>query len=126
MINCTITDEDIKSFHKNGFLIKEKFLQEKYIPLFLSKFDPLFRGEFSNGIAPDEQNWLHGKDNKYLTRQICNAWKSDVLIRDLVCHELIGRVLASLMGWSGSRILQDNILFFEGFVKFPAFISICL
>ena len=110
MINCNITDEDIKSFHKHGFLIKEKFLQKKYIPLFISKFDPLFRGEFSNGIAPDEQNWLHGKDNKYLTRQICNAWKSDDLIRDLVCHELIGRVLASLMGWSGSRILQDNIL----------------
>ena len=77
MINCTITNEDIKAFHENGFLIKEKFLQEKYISLLLSKFDPLFKGEFPNGIAPDEWNWVHGKDSRYLTRQICNAWKSD-------------------------------------------------
>ena len=105
------TNEDIKAFHENGFLIKEKFLQEKYISLLLSKFDPLFKGEFPNGIAPDEWNWVHGKDSRYLTRQICNAWKSDDLIRDLVCHELIGRILANLMGWPGSRILQDNILF---------------
>ena len=110
MIKCKITNKDKEEFRENGFIIKEKFIDSEYIPELLSKFEPLFKGDFSTGIEPDEWNWVYGKDDNHATRQICNAWKSDNLIRDLVCHEVIGKNLAILMGWEGSRILQDNIL----------------
>ena len=87
MINCKITDDCIKLFEKNGFLIKENFIEKNFISLLISKFEPIFRGEFETGIAPDEWNWVYGESDPLLTRQICNAWKSDRLIRNLVCHQ---------------------------------------
>ena len=102
MINYKITNEDKEEFRAKGFLIKNNFIDKNYIPELLSKFEPLFRGEFSTGTAPDEWNWVYGKDDMNATRQICNAWKSDNLIRDLVCHNTIGKTLAILMDWDFS------------------------
>ena len=53
MIKFKVADLNIESFKKNGFLIVEKFLNQKYIPKIQNRFDPLFRGEFATGIAPD-------------------------------------------------------------------------
>ena len=44
------------------------------------------------------------------TRQICNVWKSDNLIKKIVCNETIGLIASKLMGWKGTRLVQDNIL----------------
>ena len=44
------------------------------------------------------------------TRQMCNVWKSDNLIRKIVCNETIGLIASKLMGWKGARLVQDNIL----------------
>ena len=44
------------------------------------------------------------------TRQICNVWKSDNLIRKIVCNDTIGLIASKLMGWQGARLVQDNIL----------------
>ena len=110
MIKFRLTDLNIKSFNKNGFLIVEKFLSQKYIQKIKNRFKPLFRGEFATGIEPDEWNWKYGRDSKKLTRQICNAWKSDIVIRNIVCHQKIGESCAALMNWQGTRIIQDNVL----------------
>ena len=45
-----------------------------------------------------------------LTRQICNAWKSDNTIARVVLAEKIGRVCAELRDWPGARINQDNVI----------------
>ena len=45
-----------------------------------------------------------------LTRQICNAWKSDRGIADVVLRPDIGRACARLGGWPGARLSQDNVL----------------
>jgi len=110
MIKFNVADLNMESFKNNGFLIVEKFLNQKYIPKIQNRFDPLFRGEFATGIEPDEWNWKQGRDSKKLTRQICNAWKSDMIIRNIVCHPKIGESCATLMNWKGARIIQDNIL----------------
>ena len=51
-----------------------------------------------------------GRDPNNVTRQICNGWKSDLDIKKLVTHELLGKACAELMNWQGSRLLQDNVL----------------
>ena len=53
-----------------------------------SRFAPLFRGEFETGLYPDEWNWREGRDAGDLTRQICNAWKSDRGVARAVLHPL--------------------------------------
>ena len=110
MIQLKLKKKMINDFNKNGFLILEKFVDLKYLNQLINKFEPLFNGEFETGIQPDEWNWKFGKDPNYVTRQICNAWKSDNLIKKLVCHKIIGQTCSYLMNWDGVRLIQDNVL----------------
>ena len=77
MINLTLNNNLIDDFNNNGFLIIDKFIDLKYLDILRDRFEPLFRGEFETGIEPDEWNWKFDKSKSDVTRQICNAWKSD-------------------------------------------------
>ena len=106
-INLT---NEIDSFNNNGFIIFDKFLLEENIEILKNRFDDLFDGKFENTIEPDEWNWKKNLSDPRATRQICNVWKSDNLIRKIVCNETIGLIASKLMGWQGARLVQDNIL----------------
>ena len=110
MINIKLNKNLIDSFKENGFLILDQFLDLKFLDELRDRFEPLFKGEFETNIEPDEWNWKPGKDPEDVTRQICNAWKSDNLIKKIVCHKIIGKSCANLMDWQGARLIQDNIL----------------
>ena len=97
-------------FNNNGFIIFDKFLLEENIEILKNRFDDLFDGKFENTIEPDEWNWKKNLSDPSATRQICNVWKSDNLIRKIVCNETIGLIASKLMGWQGARLVQDNIL----------------
>ena len=106
-INLT---NEIDSFYNNGFIIFDKFLLKENIEILKNRFDDLFDGKFENTIEPDEWNWKKNLSDLRATRQICNVWKSDNLIRKIVCNETIGLIASKLMGWQGARLVQDNIL----------------
>ena len=110
MINIELNTNLLNSFKKNGFLILNKFIDLKYIEEIKDRFVPLFKGEFETGIEPDEWNWKSGRDPNDVTRQICNAWKADSLIENIVCNQIIGECCSFLMDWNGSRLIQDNVL----------------
>ena len=110
MINFELNDNLIKDFHENGFLILDKFIDLKYLNNLKNRFNPLFEGKFETGIEPDEWNWKFDDDKLDVTRQICNAWKSDNFIKKFVCHEIVGKCCAHLMKWKGAKLIQDNIL----------------
>jgi len=110
MINLELNKKLIDDFNNDGFLILEEFVELKYLEKIRSRFEPLFKGYFETGIEPDEWNWKFGKDPNDVTRQICNAWKSDNLIKKFVCHEIVGKCCAILMNWNGARLIQDNLL----------------
>ena len=82
----------IDSFNNNGFVIFDKFLLEENIEILKNRFDDLFDGKFENTIEPDEWNWKKNLSDPRATRQICNVWKSDNLIRKIVCNETIGLI----------------------------------
>jgi ectoine hydroxylase-related dioxygenase (phytanoyl-CoA dioxygenase family) len=110
MINLKLNQTLIYNFNRDGFIILEKFIERNFIKSLRERFKPLFNGKFETGIEPDEWNWKFDKDPIDVTRQICNAWKSDTLIKSFVCSENIGKVCAELMNWNGSKLIQDNIL----------------
>ena len=83
MINFELNESLIEEFNNNGFLILDNFLDLNYIEDLRNKFEPLFKGNFEKGIEPDEWNWKFGKDPEDVTRQICNAWKADHLIKKI-------------------------------------------
>ena len=106
-INLT---NEIDSFNNNGFIIFDKFLLEENIEILKNRFNDLFDGKFENTIEPDEWNWKKNSSDPRATRQMCNVWKSDNLIRKIVCNETIGLIASKMMGWKGARLVQDNIL----------------
>jgi ectoine hydroxylase-related dioxygenase (phytanoyl-CoA dioxygenase family) len=105
-----LTPAQIERFKADGFLILDRFLSAEEVTLARARFEPLFRGEFETGLYPDEWNWRVGRDRADLTRQICNGWKSDRTIARIVLKEEIGRLCATLAGWPGARMGQDNVL----------------
>jgi ectoine hydroxylase-related dioxygenase (phytanoyl-CoA dioxygenase family) len=105
------TDDQVESFKRDGFLVVEEgFLAAGAIEVLRERFGALFAGEYATGIAPDEVNWKEGRDPDDVTRQICNGWRADDLIAAQVLSERTGRLAAQLMGYRGTRILQDNCL----------------
>jgi ectoine hydroxylase-related dioxygenase (phytanoyl-CoA dioxygenase family) len=106
----TLTPCEFERFRDDGFIVLDRFLSAEEIEHARARFEPLFRGEFETGLYPDEWNWCAGRDPPDRTRQICNGWKSDRTIARIVLKEEIGRVCATLNGWSGARIAQDNVL----------------
>ena len=105
-----LTDRDIAAFERDGFVVVENVLDAATIEAARHRFPLLFRGEFETGLMPDEWNWRDGRDAPDLTRQICNGWKSDRVIAAVVLRPDIGRACATLRGWPGARINQDNVI----------------
>ena len=69
-----LTDDQVGSFHRDGFLIiEEGFLAPSAIETLRESFAALFDGEYATGIAPDEVNWKQGRDRDDVTRQIATA-----------------------------------------------------
>jgi ectoine hydroxylase-related dioxygenase (phytanoyl-CoA dioxygenase family) len=105
------TDEQVESFQRDGFLIVEEgLLSPGAIEVLRERFAALFEGDYATGIAPDEVNWKAGRDPDDVTRQICNGWRADDVIAAQVLSERTGRLAAQLMGYRGTRMLQDNCL----------------
>jgi len=100
----------IEQFTTNGFVVIDAVLHKAGLHAAKAQFEKLFAGQFETGIQPDEWNWRTGIDDPTLTRQICNAWKSDRTIASIVLREDIGRACAQLRDWPGARINQDNVI----------------
>ena len=105
-----ITPEQQNIFHEDGFVVLPSLLHDSQIEKARSRFEPLFGGDFETGVQPDEWNWRTGRDDPALTRQICNAWKSDRSIASIVLREDIGAACAQLRNWPGARLNQDNVI----------------
>jgi Phytanoyl-CoA dioxygenase (PhyH) len=107
----SLSAEQVEAFGRDGFLIAEEGLvPETALEPLRERYLRLFEGEYETGIRPDEVNWVPGRDPEDRTRQLCNAWKADSLVAAQVLSEQVGRLAAQLAGWSGVRILQDNVL----------------
>ena len=102
--------KQIKDFCEDGFVIVDSLIDDDRIQAAATRFDNLFKGQFETGVTPDEVNWLEGRDDPALTRQICNGWRADRCIARVVLDQTLGKACAILGGWPGARLLQDNVI----------------
>ncbi len=110
MVKVRLSDADVGRFAADGFVIVENVLTPTEVEAARARFAPLFGGAFETGVMPDEWNWRQGRDAPDLTRQICNGWKADRTVARIVLDEGIGEATATLRGWPGARIAQDNVI----------------
>jgi phytanoyl-CoA hydroxylase len=104
-----ISQEQIDRFQVDGFLVIENLIDADLVKRLGDRLDPLFHGKFETGIYPDEWHWRPGLSLPDVTREICNAWKSDLAIASVALSAEIGRLAATLAGWPGARIGQDSV-----------------
>ena len=106
----TISPAKAKEFHRNGVVLVKQLIAQREVCALRERFERLFKGDFETGTMPDEVNWQEGKSDPRLARQICNGWRADRTIARTVLREDIAKAIAGLMGWSGTRIMQDNVI----------------
>ena len=105
-----LANQDKKRFDNDGFLIVENLIDRESIPRLHQAFTDLFCGKFETGVRPDEVNWQEADSDPDRARQICNGWKANRDIARVLLDESLGKVIAGLAGWSGVRIMQDNVV----------------
>ena len=99
-----------QAFNADGFVIADQLISPEKIPVLHQAFSDLFNGKFETGVRPDEVNWQQGTSDPGLTRQICNGWKANRDIARVVLGESLGKAIAQFAGWSGTRIMIDNVI----------------
>lgn len=104
-----ITEQQIAQFQDDGFLVIENLIDRSLVEQLAERIEPIFAGQFETGIYPDEWYWRPGMSLPDITREICNVWKSDRLFASVVLSAEIGRITATLAGWSGARVGQDSL-----------------
>lgn len=102
--------KDAESFFKEGLLIIEDILAYDDRELLKSRFPPLFNGEYETGLAPDKVKWIDGLHSPLIPRSLLNPWKSDPTVARFSLDPWLGEAAAYLMGWSGTRINQDVLM----------------
>ncbi|MGJ3244678.1 MAG: phytanoyl-CoA dioxygenase family protein [Elainellaceae cyanobacterium] len=104
-----IGDEQVARFRDDGFLVIENLLDADWVTRITDRIDPLFSGKFETGIYPDEWHWRPGIGKPDATRQMCNVWKSDLMVASITLSAELGRIITLLSGWPGTRIGQDSL-----------------
>lgn len=97
-------------FDRDGFVVVRGALRGVDFSRVQSRCEGLFRGEFETGAYPDEWHWRQGMSLPLQTKEICNAWKSDLFLASLVMNESLARLVGELMGWESVRIAQDDVI----------------
>ncbi len=104
------TKEQIESYKANGFLVVEQFLDDEEVERLRGAFERVFLHDFETGIRPDEVNYPPGVTDPQLTRQMCNAWKSDRVIAATTLAWRNAAFAAELTASQSVRINQDNLI----------------
>ena len=105
-----ISASQAATFEADGFVTVDSLIDPRLVDPLKERFERLFSGDFETGTSPDEVNWLQGRSDPTLTRQICNGWKADRLIASVLLDARLGEAVARLAGWPGARVVQDNVL----------------
>lgn len=104
-----LSEKQISQFDCDGFIVIENLINSELVTKLASRVEPLFYGNFETGVFPDEWLWRADLNLPHVTRMMTNAWKSDLVISGVVLSEIIGRLTATLAGWSGARLASDNL-----------------
>jgi len=104
------TPEQVAAYRRDGFLVVERFLDDDEVDRLRERFAACFRHEWETGLRPDEVNYDPASTPPDLTRQLCNAWKSDRTVAATVLAERNAAFGAALAGLPGLRLAQDNLI----------------
>ena len=102
--------EQLASYQESGFVVVEQVVTNEFAQILKERYSTLFAGNFETGTNPDNfPVKVEEGDLSPVTRWMTNPWRSDYTIANFALHPVIGKLIARLNGWSGMRLLQNNV-----------------
>lgn len=105
-----ITLDQKKKFKKNGFLIVKNCLDKNLLKKIDKTKKKFFELKYETGIFPDKIKWTFNERDKKSVRSQCNIWKADRIFAKIALSKEIGKISSKLMGWNGTRLNQDSLI----------------
>lgn len=99
-----------EAYARDGFVVVERVIDPNFAEALKGRYSALFAGDFETGTNPDNfpTPFAEG-DLTPATRWMTNPWRSDYTIANFALHGGIGKLIAGINGWSGTKLLQNNI-----------------
>ena len=112
----TLTEEQIATYRKDGFIIIEDFLDPKELEDWRFKVGKAVKLREDNPLPTDDDYegsdaLKHKKEIKAFYQQRMQLWMDNKPFRELIFDQRIGKMAADLEGVDGVRIWQDQALF---------------
>ena len=116
-MNTNVTTQQITSYRENGFLIVDDFLSEDELEIWRQAVTGAVanrKGQKmpSRTAKTGEEDGIN-EDADYFGKvfdQLLNLWQTDEKVKSLLLNENIGKMVAELAGWDGTRIWHDQAL----------------
>jgi len=116
-MNTTLTDAQVQNYQHDGFLLIEDFLTAAELSFWRQAVTEAVaqRGgrKMPNADTKVGEDDGINKDSDYYGKvfdQLLNLWQTNDSIKQIMLNENIGRMAATLAGWSGTRIWHDQAL----------------
>ena len=103
-----LTDEQITSFRKRGFIKLKKILSPEVLAQYGREFTQKVH-ELNKNTLPMEERSTYKK----AFIQIGNLWRNSDLVKEFVFGKRLPRVASELMGTRGVRMYHDQALYKE-------------
>jgi ectoine hydroxylase-related dioxygenase (phytanoyl-CoA dioxygenase family) len=104
------TDAQRAIYEEDGFLVVDCIIGPAFADTLRPRYSPICAGKFENGTTPDHfPTKLEEGDHAPETRWMANPWRADYALANFAFHPGIGKLIATLAGWLGARLLQNNI-----------------
>jgi ectoine hydroxylase-related dioxygenase (phytanoyl-CoA dioxygenase family) len=104
-----LSPAEIDAFDRQGYLLCGRLIDDAAVTTLRAACERLYREEYDLGAPPDTIAWRPGDDPR-MTRQLCNAWKSDRAFQAHIFHPGLAAMAAQLMRTDTVRVFHDQAL----------------
>ena len=112
-----LSQQQIESYRDNGYLLVENFLNEEELSFWRTSITEAIEQRngckfaFSDSKVGEDDGI--NKDSDYYGKvfdQMLNLWQTNDDVKKIMLDENIGKMVADLAGWEGTRIWHDQAL----------------
>ena len=108
-VKTLVTQDDVTFYQENGYWIGPKILSDAELDLIREHHARVVAGDYETGRAPHSRSIEPGAPIDQIVK-IDNAYWADSVLAKLVLNPVIGEIAARLVGVSGIRLWQDQLL----------------
>ncbi|MEV4886700.1 phytanoyl-CoA dioxygenase family protein [Chitinophaga ginsengisegetis] len=116
-MNTLLTQKQIQSYRKDGFLLIENFLSQEELSHWRQVITEAVEQRDGRKMPGSDKKMGEddgiNKESEYFGKvfdQMINIWQTNDGARQIMLDERLGKMAAELAGWEGTRIWHDQVL----------------